>query len=184
MERSIAAEAEIPVAFARSRRVLLDDPGAVFNEFRDLEAQRAGKFYVELTVALGAGASARQEVELRLGPARTTAAGVELPLQWHATGREHLFPRFAGKLTLSESRTGTRLRLTGSYTVPLGSIGRFGDGVVGHRLARGSLATFAHELGARLEAEVERRLKTKSPSSGLRARSTADEYDHPEIHVG
>jgi hypothetical protein len=184
MERSVAAESEIRVAFARARRVLLEDPGVVFSEFREPKAPRDTQFDVELTVALGAGASAHQAVELELGPAHTTAAGLELPLRWQAAGREHLFPRFVGQLTLSEARPGTRVRLSGNYTVPLGTIGRFGDGVFGHRLARRSLETFVHDLGARLATEVERRLAPNEPRRGTAFSSTVDERDHSEIHVG
>lgn len=183
MERSVEAETEIRVAFARARRVLLEDPGAVFSEFRNPGAQRDRRFLVELAVTLGAGASAHQEVEVLLGIARTTDAGFELPLRWGPTGRERLFPRFIGQLTLSEVRTGTRLALSGSYTVPLGSIGRFGDGVVGHRLARRSLKTLADLLGHRLQAEVERRLASCPPDRGA-TYPTVEKHDHSEFYVG
>jgi hypothetical protein len=118
-----------------------------------------------------------------LGTARATDAGFELPLRWRATGREQLFPRFIGQLTLSEVRTGTRVQLTGSYAVPLGTIGRFGDGVVGHRLVRRSLNALVDLLGTRLETEVARRIASTSSDRDARF-ATPDKHDRSEFYVG
>ena len=85
-----------------------------------------------------------------------------MPVRWHATGREHLFPSFDGELTAAPDREGTRLRLTGRYTIPLGVIGKVGEGAVGHRLARRSLANYLDEVARRLDRAVQRRLASVS----------------------
>ncbi|HEX6421348.1 MAG TPA: hypothetical protein VFZ77_22795, partial [Acidimicrobiales bacterium] len=46
------------------------------------------------------------------------------------------------------------------YTVPLGPVGRFGDGLVGRRIARQSFESFLEDTAARLDAEVHRRSAT------------------------
>lgn len=42
--------------------------------------------------------------------------------------------------------------------MPLGPVGRFGDGVLGHRLARRAMIQLVERLAAHIEAEVVRRL--------------------------
>lgn len=183
MERSIEASTTIPVALARAREVLLDDPGAVFNEAHTVGERRARRFRLELSVDLGAGASVHQEVTLQLGVARSTENGLVLPLTWQATGRERLFPTFKGELEASEARTGTGLRLKGAYTVPLSVVGRFGNGVVGRRLARRSLGALVEQLAWRLESEVERRLDSVGGHREPNA-VALHEREHSEIYIG
>jgi hypothetical protein len=180
MERFIEASATAQVAFARARKVLLDDPGVVFSETNAVEDRRAKRFRSELSVDLGVGTSVHQEVSLQLGVARTANNGIVLPLVWRPTGRQRLVPIFKGELKASEVRTGTELRLYGTYTVPLGILGRFGDRVVGGRLARRSIAALAERLAWRLESEVDRRLD----SVDYREHGALHNHEHPEIYVG
>jgi hypothetical protein len=185
MERSIEASTTIPLAFARAREVLLDDPGAVFNEAHTVAERCARRFRLELRVDLGAGASVHQEVTLQLGAARSTETGLVLPLAWQAKGRERLFPTFDGELEASEARTGTGLRLRGAYTVPLGVLGGFGNAVVGRRLARRSLGALVERLAWRLESAAERRLDSVSWHREPNALARHEhEHEHPEIYIG
>ena len=70
-------------------------------------------------------------------------------------GHERWLPEFDGELEVTvASGEGATLRLHGFYTVPMGHIGRFGDGVIGHRLARRALTRFLDDVAARLDREV------------------------------
>jgi hypothetical protein len=183
MERSIEASTTIRVAFARAREVLLDDPGAVFSEAHTVDERRERRFSMDMGVDLGAGASVHQAVTLQLGAPRSVDHGLVLPMSWRADGREQMLPTFEGELETSEARPGTRLRLTGTYTVPLGVVGRFGDGVLGRRLARRSLNALVQRLASRLESQVQARID----SVGWRPAPHPDsfrEQDHSEIYVG
>ena len=180
MERLIEASTTIRVAFARAREVLLDDPGVVFSDAYTVQDRRAKRFRSELRVDLGVGTSVQQEVTLQVGVARSTETGIVLPLQWRPTGRARLVPVFKGELGASEARTGTELRLNGTYSVPLGVFGRFGDGVIGRQLARRSLGALVERLGWRLESEVERRLD----SVGHRGPGALHDHGRSEIYVG
>jgi hypothetical protein len=174
MERSIEASATIGVACARARRVLLEDPGVVFTGHHAANRRRLAHYELDVSVGLGAGASVHQQVALELAASRSTETGLVQPLSWQATGRGRMLPRFDGTLELSPVRAGTCVRLVGTYTVPLGTVGRFGDGVIGHRLARRAMTELVERLAVHIEAEVVRRL---GPDA-------AHPQDHSEMYVG
>ena len=182
MARPIEVETPLRVAFASARDILLDDPGAVFNAASTVHEQHRARISTELSVDLGAGASVHQDVTLQLGFAQSTETGVVVPVVWRAAGRERLFPTFKGELEAFEARTGTRLRLNGTYTLPLGVIGRIGNGVVGWRLARRSLEELLERLARRIEAEAERRQSARGQSA-LNP-SSPPEWQRSEMYIG
>ena len=116
---------------------------------------------------------------MHLGVAHATETGLVLPVAWQATGRERLFPTFDGELEASEADDGTRLRLHGTYTVPLGVIGRFGDGVVGWRLARRSLDA----LLAAARTATRGRGGSAPPLESV-PRPSAPKWERSEIYIG
>jgi hypothetical protein len=82
-----------------------------------------------------------------------------VPLHWQAWGRERLFPVFDGELRAAPvGPAATTVVVSGTYSVPLGPVGRFGDGLIGRRLARQSLTAFLEDAARRIDAEVHRRL--------------------------
>jgi hypothetical protein len=183
MQRSIEVATPLRAAFAQAREIVLDDPGAVFSEALAVDEQHHPRLPAELSVDLGAGASVHQAVMLKLGTAQSTDTAVLVPVAWRATGRERLFPTFRGELEAFEARSGTRLRLHGIYTVPLGVIGRIGNDVLGWRLARRSLEDLLARLARRIEAEAERRLEfvrlqsSRNPVAPL-------EWERSEMYIG
>jgi hypothetical protein len=182
MRRVIEAAATTRAPFETVRGVVLNDPGVVFSDARTDE-HRPRDFRTELTIDLGSGASVHQEVRLQLDDPQLHDAGVVLPVRWRATGRERVLPAFDGALEVTAVRRGTSLRLKGTYTIPMGVVGRFGDAVGGGRVARSSLSALVERLAQRLETEVERR----RDSAGWHRESTAvtmREQEHPEIYIG
>ena len=182
MERWIEVSTTSRVAFTMARQVLQDDPGTVLSESPATDVT-ADCVRIDLGIDLGRGASVHQQATVSLGEARSTATKLFLPVRWHATGREGVLPSFEGELEASKADAGTELRLTGSYTVPLGVIGRFGDGVIGRRLARQSLGALVERLAGRLEAEMERREDSVIWHQG-RLPLSFNESEHSEIYVG
>lgn len=71
-------------------------------------------------------------------------------------GSERALPSFDGTLAVDDVDNRTRLVLAGNYEPPLGRVGAFGDGVLGHRLARQSLQRLVTECGERLDGEADR----------------------------
>jgi hypothetical protein len=163
MEHTIDVSANVHGVFERARNVLIDDPASVLSERRTTVEQCPRAFHADLRVELSGGMSVHQEVLVEAKLPKSSDGILNLPLHWRATGREGLFPTFAGELKAERTRTGARLRLVGTYAVPLGWIGRFGDERLGHRAAERSLSSYLEEVAARLEAEVHRRAMQVHP---------------------
>jgi len=181
MERTIEASTLIQAEFADARAALVEDAGSVIGDDSTLEERRDQRVRLGLHVDVGAGV--HQQVWLQLGESRCTEATVVLPAVWRATGRERLFPRFMGHLAVSDDGGATALSLEGTYTVPLGLMRRFGDGVGGRRLARRSLAEMVERVARRLDAEVARRVPSV-PSSPVLYRVAVAEHEHSEVYIG
>jgi hypothetical protein len=175
VQRPIEVATWIGARFAHVGEILADDAGAVFGDGAMVHQHASTR--TVLGVDLGAGTSVHQEVLVHLDVARATETGLVLPVAWQATGRPRLFPTFSGELEASEADGGTRLRLHGTYTVPLGVIGRIGDGVVGWRLASRSLDAQLALIGRQLEAEVDRRRRSVPDL-------VVPEWKRSEIYIG
>lgn len=152
MKRTVTATESVHVSLGRGRAVFLDDPGLLFAETLTAEDRRARLFRSVMSIDIGSGASIQQEVEVQVYAPRPDAPAdnVVLPLRLHASGHENLFPTFAGELTASPNRQGTQLTLRGSYTVPIGVIGRDD--------AHESLTVLLAQIAKRLNTEVVRRI--------------------------
>lgn len=167
MEREIEASTAVRSPLGWAQGVLLDDPGSVLCDECSSADRAARRFRTVLSLdTTGAGASVRQDVIIEVGAAPPVepdspspdgdAAVVSLPISWRAAGFERLFPTFEGTLELAGPAAAPTLAVRGRYVVPLGPMGRFGDGLVGRRIARRSLAAFLESVAQRLDAEVDR----------------------------
>jgi hypothetical protein len=157
MEREIDVSAVAGVAPARARKVFMDNPGIALSERFSEEQRRSREFETELTAELGSGASVHQKVLIQLGAPQLIEGVLLIPVRWHAIGRERLFPAFEGELEVSSQKPpGTRLRLIGSYTVPLGPVGQVGEGIGGHRIATQSVTRYVEDVARRVEREIDR----------------------------
>lgn len=166
MKRGIEATTSLGVPFEQVSRVLTDAPGAVVLD-EGVEQPwgpgESGHLRSALGVELGATAF-RQAVDVEIGAVQVTDADVVLPLRWRASGRDRLFPVFDGRLeaTPDAGGSGTVLSVVGVYTVPLGPVGRFGDGLIGRRLARQSLSAFLEDAAGRIETDIHRRTTSEA----------------------
>lgn len=87
---------------------------------------------------------------VRRSPLTTGRGNEGLSLQWAAEGGGP-FPRFEGKLMLHPHSGQTELKLTGSYTPPLGEVGVAFDAVIGNRIAQATVRVLLENLKAALE---------------------------------
>ena len=164
MNRHIEASAELRATLDQAGGVLAADPGRVLTEYSTPEDSEARCFHSVLEVGPASG-GVHHSVEIYIGDFATDGS-FRVPLRWAAYGHRHLLPSFDGELTLSGAAPGSRLALTGTYTVPLGPLGRFGDGLAGRRLAQQSIAGFVEGIASRLDGEVDRRTQPVASPPG------------------
>ena len=163
MERGIQASTTVEVDYRRVRDVMAEDPGGVVSDDVTPEDRLARCFRSELGVVLGAGGAVHRAVDVEIGTVHDADEATVLPLHWQARGRERLFPVFDGRMTATPAGEGaTRLVVAGTYVVPLGPVGRFGDGLIGRRIARQSLTAFLEDAARRIDTEVNRRSSSVS----------------------
>lgn len=157
MKREVEASTELRSPFERARDVLVADPGSVVADCVTSEERRERRVQTALAVDIGGG-GLHHSVTVEFGPLRATEDSVTLAVCWHAVGHDRLLPSFEGELEVRQDGTGSVLTLRGTYTVPLGPLGRFGDGIAGRRLARQSLRAFVERAARRLDSHVDRTL--------------------------
>jgi hypothetical protein len=148
MERDIAATARAGLPFPSARQLLLTRPADAF-----APTARGRTFRSTVAAPLPGGVIVEHPVLVKLGRVEAEGDGVGLSVAWTADGHERLVPSFVGRLVLGPAGPGsTELTLAGAYTVPLGPVGRFGDTVVGRRIARASVEQVLDRLVRTLEA--------------------------------
>lgn len=154
MERHIEAKAELRTPLYQVAEVLRDRPGPVLSG-RDEHPMAAG-YKLNLHVEAGA-ATLHQEVLARLTPVKVHPddGACAWDMTWEPADHGRLLPAFHGSLEAIETDDGTTLRLTGLYRPPLGPLGAFGDGVVGHHIARRALQSLLTEVSARIDHVAE-----------------------------
>ena len=96
------------------------------------------------------GVRVTREVRIGVGPLLDDDDAIVLPVWWEDAEHPRLFPTFDGGLELRAAGDGTEVRLVGSYLPPLGTVGRFADGLAGHRVVIASLEAFLDEVAGRL----------------------------------
>lgn len=157
VERRLEATDEARALFEESCRTLLDDPSRVLSPGANAEARRMRQYATEMTVDTGGGSSTAQGVVVELGLPQQSAEALVCGVAWRPAGRTRFLPVFHGSLELRPESLHTRLRLHGTYRPPLGPVGAFGDSMVGHRVARQTIAGFLRTVAQRIEEDVDRR---------------------------
>ena len=152
MDRRIDATATANVPFRHAAEFLRRPPLGMFGE----HVPGAGpphRYRTHLSVEAPGRLEVVHEVDVEVVAVRSAPDQIEVTLRWSPTGGTALLPSFTGTLSGAPTTDArTHLSLSGSYGVPLGPVGRFGDGVVGKRLARNSLDDLLDRLARRLES--------------------------------
>lgn len=140
MEREIEAVTSIAVPFDAACDLLRDDPRAAVPD--------------TIVAVLGGGTGVEQLIHVEVGPLQEEQTAAGMAMSWVPDSHEKLLPSFTGRLVLvAESPSGTRVSLHGTYTVPLGAVGRFGDTLVGRRIARASITEYVERIARALGGE-------------------------------
>ena len=125
------------------------------------DAYRSGE-HRAATMRVGPTAGPAKEVLIRVEPVVRTGDVVTMSLTWEATGVPRLFPRLEADLVAARVSDGeTQVSLRGSYTPPLGPVGRALDRALFHRLAESTVKEFVDRIAAYTAAEIVRPLRTE-----------------------
>jgi len=127
----------VPVPLHTAIAIFSGDPGRVIGSH--VSAPVDGVTYTDVGVEVLGVRRVTRHVRVGFGPVLAEDAVVAVPLWWEAAEHPELFPTFDGGIELWPAAGGTELRLVGSYQPPLGSVGRFADTLVGHRIVTASL---------------------------------------------
>jgi hypothetical protein len=150
VQRPVEATAQVRSTFERTRDLLLHDPAMVMGACGIISKR---EFIVELTIPRADGRAVHEKVQLEILAIHVGKVSARWDLTWRAVDHGRLFPVFRGSLTVWSGGT-TTLRLTGAYEPPLGLVGRFGDGVLGHRIARRAVESYVAAIGRRIDGGV------------------------------
>lgn len=101
-----------------------------------------------------------RHVRLSLGEAaRLADGGTTIPIVWHPSGGEALFPDLQGELDIEPVGSRTQLTLNAHYTPPLGWLGEIANRLLLYRLADATV----HDFVQRVASNVEQTLATPGP---------------------
>lgn len=163
VRRTVELSTGLRAPLARAAEVLVGEPSTVVTDASTPEERRLRRLNSTLGVDLGPAGRLDARVIVEMGTVRAETDRTTVAVRWHAAGWERMFPAFAGVMEARKDGEATTLMLRGTYTVPLGPLGGFGDGLAGRRVARRSLTAFLEQAARRLDAEVDRRYHAAAP---------------------
>jgi hypothetical protein len=136
--------------FDEVRDQLLDNPIELFHSATHVASRRANSLGAALHINV-AGVEFGKEIDIViLGEAIVETARdgrVELRLEWKATKTPGLFPVMQGTLAAYPiTSTETQLDFSGSYSPPMGLMGKAIDALVGRKIAEASVHSFVAEV--------------------------------------
>jgi hypothetical protein len=152
IRRAVACSCRVPVPVELAVASLQGDPGGVIGARLP---EPANQPQVTLGVAGPGGVQINRDVRVGFGPLLQDEGIHALPVWWEAVEHPRWFPTFDGGFELVAADGDTELRLVGSYRPPLGSVGAFADGIVGHRLVMASLEALLRRVAEQLAARAD-----------------------------
>ena len=183
MERGLEASVRIEAEPEPVIEILSRDPAGILT---GMPSPDTGAFAAEIAVDLGGGTSLAHEVDVAFGRLPDDGAVGRFGLSWRARDHQGALPAFGGDLEVHPDGKGSRLRLSGHYSLPLGPVGVFGDRLLGHRIARRSVQAFLEAAGARIDAELAQKRDAGGPAAGPPTENATVTIEdvHTELYLG
>lgn len=132
----------------------LEEVEGILPKLLDGMAEAADIAYREgerLLSKVGPGGPVAKSVHLRVGSPARRGETTAFPLAWEATGTPGLFPRMEAEIVLAPLGPRlTRVTFEGSYSPPLGAVGRGLDRVLLHRVAEATVKHLVDRIGSAL----------------------------------
>jgi hypothetical protein len=151
MERWISLRTTLGADAEQAIALLLADPAVLLGA---AEGRRAPTFVVDLRAPVGGRAAVHQEVEVSVGAPCAADGEAWVPISWRPLGHRKALPSFEGIIEVRGDQDDAALSIVGTYRAPFGIVGRFGDGLVGRRIAHQSLRTLLQRLARRIDGCV------------------------------
>jgi hypothetical protein len=99
------------------------------------------------TIGIGGPGLVAKQVILDVGEPMRGEGRTSMPVSWSATGTPSLFPTMKADLSVTAvGRSLTQVMLQGTYTPPLGAVGRVIDRALLHRFAELSVKDFVDRI--------------------------------------
>jgi hypothetical protein len=143
---------DLPVPFEAAEAALLLDADAWIPGLMREAEDRGQRLLVEVGFSVEARRIDR-EVEIRLGTPYRIRTKTILPMTWHATHSEYLFPQLEADLEVAAlGPHRAQLSISARYRPPMGPIGRILDRALLHRVAEATIKDFLDRVGERVGA--------------------------------
>jgi len=123
----------------------------------------------EMLVRIGPGGPSwlGKVVAVHLGTPETIDGGLTIPVSWEATGSSGLFPRFEGRLHVTQiDPIRSQLELSGHYRPPLGRAGQALDDAILGPVANATMRSLLRRLARALEERPDRPRPPTPPAQG------------------
>ncbi|MEX2556142.1 MAG: hypothetical protein WEB06_10965 [Actinomycetota bacterium] len=141
---------ELPMAFAETEKALLRSPDAILGDLARRAYARGESLLTEVGFDVG-GRRLAKRVAVELHEPVRFDSKTTLPMTWHATGPDGLFPSLEADLEIAPlGRSSTQLAISARYPPPLGALGRALDRGVLHRVAEAAVKDFLDHVGRAL----------------------------------
>lgn len=151
---------ELPLPFAQVEGTFLRSPQDWLPGLA-LDAETRGEILLGEVGFGQPGHRVEKRVQIELGSPFRLASKTMLPMTWHATGAEPLFPSLEADVEVAAlGANRTQLSISARYRPPLGPVGRVIDRALLHRVAEATIKDFLDRTGEALQALV------PSPSIG------------------
>jgi hypothetical protein len=152
---------ELPLPFEEVQETLLNRPQDWVPGLAEGAEERSDRLLAE--VGFGSpGRRVGKRVAIELSRPFFLASKTILPITWHATGPESLFPSLEADLEVAQlSQNRTQLSVSARYRPPLGALGRAIDKAMLHRVAEATIKDFLDRTGEAIQA----RLLSAAPGS-------------------
>jgi hypothetical protein len=146
---------DLPVPFESLEAALVSEPEAWLPGLaRDAES-RGERLLAEVGFAVDDAHRLDKRVEIGFGEPHRIPTKTILPMTWHATGVEGLFPSLEADLEVASlGPNRTQLSISARYRALMGALGRALDRALLHRVAEATAKDFLDRVGEAVQLRV------------------------------
>jgi hypothetical protein len=147
---------DLEMPFEHAETALLAQPEAWVPGLARAAEDRGEHLLAEVGFSVDDEHRVDKQVEIEFGEPYRIPAKTLLPMAWHATGPEQLFPSLDADLEVAAMGPNrTQLSVSARYRPPGGVVGRALDRALLHRVAEATVKDFLDRVGETLKARAD-----------------------------